>query len=95
MPPDKMRAYVAFAAGRLGDLKQCGPIQQGQWTSHVGTMGFVVLGTYFADCEFQKAAGRVTLQLIRRGQTWQVNTIFLNADALLTDQPPPRTTETK
>jgi hypothetical protein len=89
MPPDKLRTFIAFAGKRLGDLKECTPVQQAQWTSHVGTQGFVVLATYIDDCEFEKASGRVTMQLVRHGGTWQVNGFFLNSDALMSDPGPP------
>jgi len=89
MPPDKVRTFIAFAGRRLGDLKECTPVQQAQWTSHVGTHGFLVLATYIDDCEFEKASGRVTMQLVRHGGTWQVNGFFLNSDALMGDPAPP------
>lgn len=88
LPADKARAYVSFVHARLGHLKQCGGVQQGQWTSHVGPQGLTVLATYFAECEFERASGRMTIQLVRRGEEWQVNGVFLNSDALMTDQPP-------
>jgi hypothetical protein len=88
MPPDKLRTFIAFAAKRLGNLKECTPVQQDQWMSHVGTRGFLVLATYVDDCEFEKASGRVTMQLVRRGGTWQVNGFFLNSDALMGDPGP-------
>ena len=87
LPAAKARAYVAFVGARLGHLRACNPLQQGQWTSHVGPKGLTVVATYFADCQFERAPGRVTIQLIRRGQGWQVNGVFLNSDALMTDQP--------
>jgi hypothetical protein len=85
MPPEKMRTVIAFAGRRLGDLKECTPVQKAQWTSYVGTEGFLVFATYVDDCEFEKASGSVTMQLVRRGGTWQVNGFFLNSDALMGD----------
>jgi hypothetical protein len=90
-PEEKARAYVAFVQARLGQLKRCGEIKRGQWTSNLGPQGLTVLATYFADCEFEKAPGQMTIQLIRRGENWQVNGIFLNSDVLMTDQPPAST----
>ena len=88
MPGDKTRTFVAFARTRLGDLKECSPVQEGQWTSNVGTRGFAVWATYFADCEFERAAGRVTMQVVRRHGQWKVIGFFLNSDALMTDPSP-------
>ena len=88
MPGDKLRTFVAFARTRLGDLKECTPIQQGQWLSNASTRGFAVWATYFADCEFEKAPGRVTMQVVRRHGQWKVFGFFLNSDALMSDPSP-------
>jgi hypothetical protein len=88
MPGEKTRSFIAFVRTRLGDLKECTSVQEGQWISNLSTRGFAVLATYFADCQFDKAAARVTLQVVRRHGQWKVNGFFLNSDALMSDPSP-------
>jgi hypothetical protein len=83
VPPEKLGSLVEFVARRLGPLKQCDAVQDGQWRTFAGTSGFFVLTTHYADCSFEKGPGRISLGLVRRGSAWRVQSINFNSDLLL------------
>lgn len=84
---EKLVDFVAFISRRLGPLRAAGPMQNGQWRVYVGTKGPAVFTSHFSDCEFERGPGRVTVQLVRRGDTWQVLSFHINSDLLMKDDP--------
>lgn len=86
-PPEKLRAFVRFVAGRLGSLKTCQDVQSGPWQVFVGTAGASVFTSHYCDCRFERGPGRVSLQLVRRAGIWKVMRVDLNSDLLLTEPP--------
>ena len=74
---------MTWMEARLGPLKSQPKFQDGGWNSFFGTKGFVVTSVHFADCEFEKGPGRVTITLVRAGGTWRINGFHVNSDALM------------
>jgi len=87
IPPEKLRAFVRFVAGRLGPLKACEDVRSGPWQVFVGTAGASVFTSHYCDCQFERGPGRVSLQLVRRAGIWKVMRVDLNSDLLLTEPP--------
>ena len=74
---------MTWFATSLGPLKGVPKVLDGGWRNFLGTNGFVVTAVYFADCEFEKGSGRVTLTLVRTGGVWRINGLHVNSEALL------------
>ena len=86
MPKEKLESFVGFVARRLGSVKKCGAVQNGQWRVFVGAKGPAVFTWHYADCEFDRGPGRLTLQLVRRRGDWKILTFNVNSDLLMRDE---------
>ena len=82
-PREKLVDLFTWLSARLGPLKDEPKFQDGGWRNFLGTKGFVVTAVYFADCEFEKGSGRVTLTLVRTDGVWRINGFHVNSEALM------------
>ena len=82
-PREKLVDLLTWMSARLGPLKGEAKFQDGGWRNFLGTKGFVVTAVYFADCEFEKGSGRVTLTLVRMGGAWKIAGFHVNSEALM------------
>jgi hypothetical protein len=82
-PRTKLVELISWMETRLGPLKGEPAFQDGGWNNHLGTKGFVLTSVHFADCEFEKGQGRVTLALVRSDGVWKINGFHVNSDALM------------
>jgi hypothetical protein len=88
-PRGKVPAFVSFVAARLGSLKTLGTVETYQWETYIGPGGPAVFTWHYSDCEFENGNARITVQLIRRGQTWKI--VAFNVDSDILAQEPSQT----
>lgn len=91
--PEKTRDFISFVADRLGQREKCEDVQSDQWTVQVGTTGLAVISLHYIDCEFAGGRARITLRVRKHGERWQVISINVNSEVLLTPGAPGRVPE--
>lgn len=75
------RMFVWFQ--ELGSFKHLDEPEGMVTTSSYTGTGTVTLGNYKAQAEFEKGAARIEIQLLRVGDTWEINGFKIFSDALL------------
>jgi hypothetical protein len=88
MPPDNLRAFVAFVSSRLGRPMGCKTVRAGQWQVFLGTGGLTVFTTHDQECTFERGVVTISARLVRRADKWAIVAINFNGAPLMKTNAP-------